>query len=278
MSFMDKIAAAAAQTDMNEVVAGGGSIELPAAGPCRLRLVQYIELGVHAETFEGVTKNKEMVYLGWELSGPKHPVANEETGRTAPFTIGFAIPLSQNEKATFYKLFKRLNADGKATHMAQFLGQGEGIDCAGFIGTVVHVTKGEGADKKTYANLRDADGLTIRTPFLQDPETGDMVAVKVAPAVGKISCFLWAFADKEMWDALFIDGKWDDKKDSAGKVIKEGTSKNYWQNRIMSAINFAGSPAGALVAGGGDEPDLPDAETPAKADAKGAAADPLAGV
>lgn len=275
MSYMDKIAQAAAQTNMNEAVAGGGGLELPAFGPTRLRLISYIELGVHPDDYQGTVTNKEMVYLEFELSGPRHPPKGEgDSKRTGPFTINFTLPKSQNEKSNFYKLFKRLNPEGKYTHFAQLLGHA-------FIGTVVHSTRGEGADAKTYANLRDQDGLTIKPPFVMNPETDEMMTVKVAEPVSPLRCFLWDYADKEMWDSIYIDGRWDDKKDAKGVVTKEGISKNYFQMLIAKAVNFAGSPAGNLVAAGGQEVDLGDAEQPerqAPVDPLADDADPLAGV
>jgi hypothetical protein len=268
---MAAIAAAAAQTNMNEAVAGGGGPrELPAAGPTRLRLISYIELGIHEDGPVGQKKNKELVYLEFELSGPKHPATSEETGREKPFTINITLPLSLNEKANFFKLFKRLNHTAEHTHFAQLLGKP-------FIGEVVLSTKGEGNDAVTYANLRDDAGYTIKPPYGVDFDSGESRLIAVDEPKTPLKCFLWNYADKAMWDSLFIDGKWDDKKDASGKVIKEGTSKNYFQNRIRAAQNFKGSPVGELLFAGG-EPDLPDAEQPERRPANdaGASGDPLA--
>jgi hypothetical protein len=273
-------ATAAIAPDMNEAVAGGGGPrEMPAAGMTRLRLISYIELGVHEDGPAGQRKNKELVYLEFELSGPKHPARNEETGRERPFTINITMPLSLNEKANFFKLFKRLNHTGQYKHFAQLLGQP-------FLGTVVIATKGEGSDLKTYANLRDDAGFTIRPPYVEDPETGESRLIAVDAALTPLKCFLWnsPVQLKEMWDSIFIDGRWDDQKDKSGKVTKEGVSKNYYQNRIRAAQNFKGSPVAELLFAGGEEPDIPGAETPERSgdtgqpEQRGSDVDPLAGM
>jgi len=255
---------------------------LPVAGMTRLRLFQYIELGRHVDGPKGQEKEKELVFLNFELSGPKHPPIEIE-GRKVPLTMSLTLPLSLNEKARFYKLFKRLNHDGKATHFAQFLGQD-------FLGTVFHKESGEGTEKRTYANLYNEDGLSIRPPFSVNinPETGDETQIRVTadPLLSPIKCFLWNFATKDMWDSLFIDGTWDDVTDKDGKVIRAGASKNWMQNRIRTARNFADSPLAEILLAGG-EPDVGAAETPERSEANqeaakdadaGAAADPLAGV
>jgi hypothetical protein len=254
--------------DMREAVqGGGGDYEPPAAGGCRLRFVGYCELGIHEETTKDGVKKREKVWLSFELSGPKHTVE----GEAQPHVISWVENLSLNEKANFFKLFKRMNYDGTAKHMAQLLGKE-------FLGTVVHKVVGEGADKRTYANLRDESGYTIRPPFVEDIESGETKRVTVIEARTPIKVFLWNFATKPMWDALFIDGRYPDKKNDAGEIIKEGASKNYHQNRIKAALNFAGSPVAALIGAGG-EPDLPGAETPARKEAPAndtASDDPLA--
>ena len=281
------VAAAAAQSpDMNEAVkGGGGERQLPVEGLARLRLVSYIELGIHNDGPPGKEKDKELVYLCWELSGPKYPPIEMEDGKKIPLTISQTLPLSLNEKANFYKLFKRLNHDGAATHFSQFL-----FSENGFLGTVVHNSSGEGNEKRTYANLHGAEGSTIKPPYIVtvDEDTGEegQKLIKALPALSAPKCFLWNFATKEMWDSLFIDGTWDDQKDASGKVIKKGASKNWMQARIKEAKNFAGSPMAELLFAGG-EPELPEAEKPARTEAAkeavkdakaGAAADPLAGV
>lgn len=273
--------AAAEGPNMNEATSGGDfERELPVEGLTRLRLVSYIELGKHEKTNKGETKVKDLVYLEFELSGPKHP-PKEIDGKQYPHRISFTETLSLSEKANFYKLFKRINHTGTFTHFAELLGE------SSFLGTVVHNTSGEGDQKKTYANLRDTGGSTIRPPYQEDPNTGESISVIAGPLLSPLKCFLWNFPSKEMWDSLFIDGRWDDTKDKAGVVTKEGASKNYFQNQIKSAKNFAGSPLQELLFAGDALAGLPDSEAPARSEDDkqagvetdaGAAADPLAGI
>jgi len=275
--------AAAVETgpDMTQASASGGGFDPPAAGPVRLRLISYIELGIYEDEWQGKKRLKEKVALQFELSGPKHPPRELEDGRKIPDIITITMNLSLSEKAGFYKLFQRLNHTGEYKHFAQLLGKP-------FIGTVHHTEK----EGKTYANLHDSEGIyTIRPPFREDFDSGESIPVPVDEPLTPLKCFIWAAPEaalKGMWDSIFIDGKTDDKKDEKTGAVIPGRSKNYWQNRIKTATNFAGSPIAELLFAGG-EVDLGEAkaETPARtdeakeasADAKaGADADPLAGM
>ncbi|WP_221795980.1 hypothetical protein [Aquisediminimonas sediminicola] len=255
--------------DMNESQGGGDfERELPAEGFVKLRLISYIEIGKHSQNYNGDVKINDKVKLQFELSGPKHPPIKMGDA-LVPHVITITENLSLSEKANFFKLFNKLNPTKEYRHFSQLLGKA-------FVGTVVQNSKGEGTDKKTYANLRDANGYTIRPAFVDDPETGDKKPVQVDPPVNALKCFLWGASPKflqPMWDTLFIDGKYEDKKDKEGNVVKEGRSKNFWQDTIMSAVNFTGSPIEQLLKAGGT-PDVPDAEKPLG----GGVADPLAGV
>jgi hypothetical protein len=202
--------------------------------------------------------------------------------------------LSMNEKAGFYKLFKRMNHTQSAKHMSQLLGKP-------FLGTIVHNTHGEGADKKTFANLKDDNGFTIRPPFREgEDEEGNIcsIPVEVDPAISPLKCFIWQAATPEhqkmFWDSIFIDGRWDDVVDEkTGAVTRSGKSKNYWQGLIRTAKNYKGSPMADLLGDDGDplgdidlsaggdpeQPERSDENKQASADQKaGASADPLANI
>lgn len=283
-NVQDAIAAAAdIGPDMNEAKAGGGiDFPIPAAGPVRLRFVGYVELGVHEDT--KFNKKKELVRLYFELSGPKHPPMDHD-GKKIPQIISFEMTKSLVEKAHFFKLFKRMNHTGQFKHMAQMLG-------AAFMGTIHHNEQGEGDKKRTYANLYNADGYTIRPPFFEtmNEETGDMESrpVPIDAPLSPLKCFLWdaPVGLKDMWDSLFIDGKTEDRKDEKTGEVTPGKSKNFLQNKIKAAVNFPGSPIAELLFAGGEpdlgaasasKPERSEANKQASAEAKaGAAADPLA--
>lgn len=279
--------AAATGIDMTKAQQGGGDYTPPAEGNCRLRLVGYIELGKHSKKYKGVPKIENQVELVFEVSGPKHPPTQTDNG-PVPVRIAETFNLSLNEKAGFFKLFQRLNYKGEATHMIQLLGQP-------FLGTIVH-QKWTGADKKerTSASLRGADGYTIRPPRVEDPESGEWKVVEVAPAISQLRGFLWDHADLDQWNSLFIDGEYSERKNEKGEVTSPAKSKNVFQNKIRTALNFEGSPIAQILLEKGlggkldlpttDDPESPpdDEQVPSGQPASGNAAtgskDPLAGI
>ena len=234
------IAKAAERTNMNEAQKGGGGDYVPPAeGLCRLRFVAYIELGKHHD--EKFNKTRDKVMLTFELSGPKHEAKKLEDGTLLPHRISITENLSLNEKANFYKLFRAMNYDGSATHIAQLLGNE-------FLGTVVHNKSKDG--KRTYANLRGDSGYTIRKPYVEDPETGEVRKIPAAPQISETRCFLWDYADKAMWDSIFIDGEYEAEKNDAGEITRPARSKNVFQNQIKTAVNFPGSPIAEILENG----------------------------
>ena len=73
-----------------------------------------------------------------------------------------------------------------------------------------------------------------------------------------------------MWDSIYIDGTGPDKLDDEGNIIREGGSKNKYQEKIKAAENFAGSPIDELLNGG-------SLKTDADVAPKRASGDPLEG-
>lgn len=259
--------AEAAKTGPNMTEAQtGGDYTPPAAGLARARFVGYFEMGVHEEEFEGKKRDRAKVDLVFELSGPNHEPRKLDDGTLVPIRVTVQETLSFNEKANFFKLFAAMNYAGKATHMAELLGDA-------FVVEVFHRKSRDG--KKVYANLKGDNGYNIKGTTVQDPLTGKPVILEVAPAVTELKAFIWAIADKEMWDSIHIAGEYPERKDG-DKVISPARSKNVIQEKIMRAKNWAAHPLAAVVAAGGAEAALPDAETPEPSGAAGeAAADPL---
>lgn len=251
--------------DQSEVTAGGGfEFEVPAAGMVFVRLVEYVELGKQSKTFKDpksgkeTTSDKDMVRLGFELRSKNHPATNEETKRDKPLMIRETMALSMNEKATFYKLFLKMRqATGvlDAKHMVQLMDKP-------MKATIYHNQgKGENAGK-TYANLKQ-DGVYsfVRPVLINETDEGVIeTPVNVPPALNPQRVLIWDLADKEQWDSLFIDGKWDDRVNDKGETVP-GKTKNWIQEGLKTAKNWKGSPA-SLVAGGADELDVGEAETP----------------
>ncbi len=271
---------ATAPVDMS-VASKGGDYVPPAAGSCQLRLVSYLEVGQLEDEWQGVKKYPFEVQVTFELSGKNHEPKKLDDGTLLPHRITLYLSASKHgyqgqlsEKSGLYKLFRRLNWKGTATHMADLVGEA-------FLGRVVHKTS-ETA-KKVRAYLQDDDGFTITPPRFVNPVDDTITLVEVAKPVSPLRVFLWNAPEqflKPMWDSLFIDGTWEAEGD------KPARSKNVIQERIKSAINFKGSPIHSLLEAGGVTMNLGNEQaTPAPAAAGSTApasttspSDPLANI
>lgn len=233
--------------NMNEAQSGGGTYTPPAEGVCRVRLVGYFELGEHTEQtgkFAGKKNNK--VSLVWELSGKNHE-PTEHDGKKIPIRMTQELNYSLNEKASFFKLFKELNAchGNEASIMAELLGKE-------FLGTVEHTHKGEGAAKRTYANL-----TKLRKAVRLDEDDNE-VPIKVDPPITELKMFIWDIAEMSDWDSLFIDGEYPERKNAEGVVTHKARSKNVLQEKIRSANNFDSLPIAAMIRAGAKTSDVED--------------------
>lgn len=240
---------AASQANANEAKSGGGDYTPPPKGLARLRLVGYIEVGKHTKKSQNGEKVEDQAHLIFELSGKGYE-PKEVEDKKIPYRITVKLNKSLNEKATYYKLFKRMNYEQKATSFIQLLGDA-------FLGNVGHFeipAKEAGGKPTIIANFRDDAGqLTIRPPRIEamDEETGDVV-VKPVPVAAPISdqrCFIWEgkpeWYDK-MWPSIYVD---NDEKDGG-----------YYQKLIKSALNFEGSPIEAYLKAKGVDLGIPAAE------------------
>lgn len=252
-------AVAAVSANANESKAsGGGDYTPPAAGLVRLRFVAYVEVGKHFKKGNPAKripdKNVDIAWLVFECSGPKHEPKVLDDGTKIPQRITVKLTKSLSEKAHYFKLFKKMNLDGQATHFAQLLGQA-------YLGTIRHdVWKDREGKDRTTAYLDDADrNYTVRAPRIEqvDPETGDskIIPVNVAPAITEPKLFVWDADDTligELWESIFIaktgDGDYD---------------PNVFQREIKKAVNFEGSPVYRYLQAKGEVADTPPAKTAA---------------
>lgn len=250
--------------DLSQAKAGGDfEREIPAAGPCRLRFVGYVETGEHMDEYQGKPKKVNRAHLIFELSGKNHPGITMKDGTVVPHLIKFDLSISQSEKAHYFKLFNRMNHEGRAKHFVGLLGKA-------YKGTVIHKEgKPRGGKTPIYAELYDkaAGSFTIEPALWMNPETDTLQPLPVDPPKTPIKCFVWAVADKAMWDSIFIDGEWPARTDDKGNVTSPARSKNVYQNEIRAAVNFQGSPA-QLVSGAQPlnldlSPETPERPTPA---------------
>ena len=237
--------------DMPVAKAGGGDYKPPAAGPVRLRLFGYIELGKHEKTIKGQKKVNERVLVGFELSGPNHPP--KEDGN--PHVIWVEETKSLNEKAHFFKMFSKLNHAGKAKHIIALLGEA-------YRGTVYHRTfkRADGSDGVVAELKARGETYDIKPTSYMDEESGEVKNIKVEELKSPKKVFLWDRPDMGQWASIFIDGQYEERKNDAGEVVKPAKSKNVYQARIMSALNFKGSPIETLLKTNGQSLDIPDAE------------------
>ena len=264
----DLIAAAAKQDDFTKEQKGGSfERELPAAGVALCRLREYIELG-EQETASKAYPNKKPARKArfvFELVTPKHvkEIEKEDGSKfKIPHSIGIEVVISKSEKSNFIKLFRKLNWKGDAVHPAQLLGEP-------YLCEVVHAwAKGDDPkkDKPAYANLQKDREYTFAPARKVDPLAGTTEDLKTPELLNPVRLFLYDMPTKETWDALFIDGTYE--KD--GKEI----SKNWMQERILSATDFEGSALQAMLGGLGD---LGKSEGPAPSSESAKSTTPAAG-
>lgn len=237
-------AAAAKSADLTKPTTGGGGGEYtpPKEGPTRLRFIGYVELGEHPGSAK-FPKPRARAKFIFELSGRNHPPIENDDGEKFPIRMDFELPISNHENSNYVALFNRMNHKKDATTFPELLG-------GGYLGRVYHNKSGE----RTYANLNDyKEPHDINPPFVLDPETDDYREVKIDEPLSELRLFLWDFPSKPMWDSIYIDGEWPERKDADGKVIAPARSKNVFQNKIREALNFEGSLVQEIADTGGLE-------------------------
>jgi hypothetical protein len=254
--------AVAEGADQTVAKEGGGEQNLAPEGMCNLRIVGYIELGKHEKTFQGKKKTPELVTLIFEASGKNHKPVDTDDG-PRPYLIEVTEAYSLNPKARFFKLFQLLNHRGTAKHAAELA-----LEMATYRGRIIHREYEINGQKRKAVELYDKDtGAWTIAPARVDvvdedgQPTGEQKDIKVAPAISQQRIFLWNGADMEQWQSLFIEGEYPERKDAQGKVTAPAKSKNKYQLKIASALNYKGSPIATLLANNGQELDLPAAST-----------------
>jgi len=211
--------AASTGPDMTEVVKGGGDARLLPEGYAFGRLVEYIEFGAQPQEYKGVAKDPALEFqLGFALTGEGY---THEDG--TPYIMRpWSMAMFRNEKARAFLLFKALNWKGTAKHFAQLLGESY----------LVKIVNPVPADKTK--KVRSEIDLKGFLPPL-DPVT--KMPYPIAPARDEdLRIFLWDHPAIAHWDALAIEGNWDD-----------GKSKNFIQEKILGATDFAGSALEVLL-------------------------------
>lgn len=277
--------AAAESANLSEASKGGDGYVPPATGPCIGTLISYIDLGMRLKPgFQGAPAKKvRRAELRFELAGPNHKPRESDDGTKTPQTLAVKVWLppagkQPSSKSGFYKLFSKLNhaKDPNIKIPAQCLGMHYRLN-------IEHekFTPSGQSEEITFASIGGAqDGYRIM-PALVDvsDELGNITGQRAIPKpelFGTIRCFLWEYADKGMWDSLFIDGEYEEKKDDKGNVTHPAKSKNVIQETIKEALDWVGSPMQQILAAGGELDTEEVAET--KAPAVSVEDDPLAGM
>lgn len=218
-------AVAATAEDMNEAVSGGGGGRLVPAGQYVGRIVEYVDLGLQPQEYQGKPKDPAPeIRLGICLfySNPEKP------GDPDPYVIRpRELAISRNEKATAFKAFAAMNykRDPNIKHFAQFIGEP----------FLFHIDVKTGKESKRQYNVVVWD----KTAPAIHPVTKQPYDVPQAPDE-LYRIFLWDNPTKEDWDALYIEGERED-----------GTSKNFVQEKILAALDYQGSQLQLLLEGGG---------------------------
>lgn len=226
------IAAAAAEADDHSIIHSGFA---PAQkGHCTVRLLGYIEVGVHAPSTP-THKNREMVHLIFEVNTPQHVIT--ENGVSKPREVVVRSPKSHSGNAGFPRLFAALNAahGDKYHHIGEMLGQAW---CA----EIFH--SAPDANGRVWENF-DKDKAWSFAPTSGYNRDGSIYNVTVPELYGKPMFFVFDNAGvsnpvmiKELWDSIYIDGVRESTKADGTKVE---TSKNYYQELLRASLTWSTS-------------------------------------
>lgn len=276
--------------DMSEASKGGGGATPPNAGTCIATLVGYIELGRRLKKGYKGGPDKKVRKARWifELAGGTNPHTKSEDG-TQTFakriTVNTWLPepgKKPSDKSGFYKLFSAINhaKDPAVKIPAQLLGKHVKV-----IVSQEKFTPEGGGDEIVYGSIGNAqDGFRI-SPARVDVTgedgmpTGEFRLINAPEVVSAQRCFLWEYANKQMWDSLFIEGEYEAQEAADGKPARAAKSKNVIQEEIKQALDWKGSKMQSILGDGG-ELDTGELEDTANVGGAGgsAAEDPLAGM
>lgn len=248
-------------TNMTEVQVGGGkSRGLLPTGTAFVRLSGYIEYGKQPQQFNGKPKDPAIEFrlvftvvggVGVNLKGEEENFVGEDG--FLPTIATFDTTSSQYQKSAAVAYFNALNVAPKtATHFIQKIGQLYTLH----IGTKKHKTKGTDVQDIDFKQLQPAINPIDRKPYAQyaDKDGNAVTIPELKPE--NIQVFLWHRPEsvsleqyKAMWDSIHIAGEWEEKKDDSGKVISPKRSKNFIQEKCMSALDFEGSSLQQMIGG-----------------------------
>lgn len=244
--------------DMSTPGTGGGSgPRVFPKGYAFARLVKYIEVGVHPQSFQGKPKDPCLEFFlefalyntGQEQPGDTYMNDDGKPGsyRTWNFRAG------NNEKSATYKLFKKLNYAGTAKSFGALLGQGFLLP---FKHEEVPAKDGKPAYTRSaldYDNILPGFDQISKAPYPIPAPTPEMLGL-----------FYYKNPKQVSWNRLYIEGT----NSTTGK------SKNWIQEKILSSVDYIGSPLQMLLEGNTTNmpslavPGVPTAAAPVQAPAQ----------
>ena len=254
--------AAKESLDMNEKSTGGGGATPPVAGTCLATLIGVVELGRRLKKGHKGAPDKKVrkARLTFELAGGTNPHTQNED-KTASFAkrvnVNVWLPepgRQPHAKSAVYKLMSKLNyaKDDAIRILAQCIGKHYKV-----VVSVEEFTNDAGEVIK-YGSLGGAEeGYRISPPQndITDDDgmpTGQVRLIAAPEVIGETRVFLWDYANKAMWDALFIEGEYEATEAADGKPAKPAKSKNIIQEELMQALDWVGSPMQTILAAGGE--------------------------
>lgn len=279
--------AASESVDLTEASKGGSGYTPPAEGTCIATLIGYIELGRRLKKgFKGAkdTKPRQAKWI-FELAGGTNPhTTNDEGVKSAKrITVKTWLPepgKQPSEKSGFYKLFSALNYDKDPAVKipAQLLGKHVKV-------RVEHYEFESNGEKVKMASIGGAqEGFNITAPRIDLTDdsgmpTGEYRVIPAPERISELRLFLWDYANKQMWDDLFIEGEYEAVEAKDGKPARPAKSKNVIQLELREALDWEGSPIQQILAAGGEDLNLDALDEPAQPAGSAAAGDdPLAGM
>lgn len=203
------------EVDMTETGTSGGGGLMP-DGWALARVVEYIEFGQHPQQYQGKPNGKfaDEFKITFKLFG------GDYDGR---YISTFDLAVSNTAKAQAKKLFDNLNYTSDLQHPAQALGRAYMVK----IDVHKNTTTNKESNRLNLGMILPPIEQVSKKPY-------DVPVVDES----ELKLFLFNVPTKESWDALFMEGNWDN-----------GDSKNKVQEKILTATNFPGSALEQLLSG-----------------------------
>lgn len=207
--------------DMTEEQSGGAGKKLLEKGFSLGRICEYIEYGSQPQTFEGQKKAPaDEISIGAELYDEGY--TNDDGTPYVDHGMSFAV--TRTAKSNAFKAFKNLNWQGLYTRWLELVGKP-------YLFKIEQKTSQKTKKPYSYVDLQGTLApLDART---KKPYDCPPVTVK------NLRVFLWDAPQLAHWDSLEIKGN------------------NFIQEKILSALNFPGSPLEALLMQNGREIKIP---------------------